>query len=146
MIISLGRTLPPPYLRLLLYIMPSSRAPPVLTRKKSFWQRRRKTQSEDSPLFSRTDSLNSRILENEASSIHIGQEVMKGSKNKLYRLVDWIKSFSKRKEQHQDHVYQQLQSHSSASAPVAGSQGPPAEFERVSRYVALVAPAISYYR
>lgn len=118
--------------------MPSSRAPPVLTRKKSFWQIRRKAQSEDSPLFSGTDSLNGGILENGASSSHIGQEVMKGPKNKLYKIVDWIRSWSKRKERHQDHAYQQLRSHS-PGVPPARSQDPSDEFQRASRCAALVA-------
>lgn len=83
------------------------------------------------------------MLENEASSPRIGLEVAKGPKNKLHKIVDWVKSWSKRKERHQDH---ELQIHSSAGTPLAGSQVSPPEFERASRYAALVVPAISCYR
>lgn len=121
--------------------MDSHTAPLNLTRKKSFWRIRHKAFSENNPLISGIESSNSRVLGREASTSGEEQEVTKSTKEKLHRILNWIKSWSK-KERHLDNTYQQLQNHSPTSTPPAEVQRSLPEFARASRFTVLL--SLSY--
>lgn len=110
-----------------------------VTKKKSFWQLRPKFQGEDSHPLRTTGLVTCTTDEKIASTALFEQDVKKPIKYKLQRVVEWIKSWSRKKKQRKGHAYQEL--HTTFQA---GERNPIPSIERDLRYATILRVIASF--